>query len=80
VHHILYDVKPISEFVIFGCHCMWIILLWHFILNAISEYVFLKVQASHAYSNTLITHVIIMLSFVRLLICMLLHTMNNHND
>jgi len=66
-----------SKFVIFCCQCMWSILLSS--SNAISEVMSLslRVQVAHVYSSTLITHVLVMLNFVRVLMYMLLHTFLN---
>ncbi len=51
----------------------------HFISNANSKPLsfFLNVHVSEAYSNTLITHVLIMLILVSVLICLLFHIVLN---
>jgi len=48
-----------------------------FQMPAVNLSLFLSVHVSHAYSNTLITHVLIMLSLVFVLICFLFHTVLN---
>ena len=62
----------IFTFVTVCCHRICKIRLWHFIstANSVSLSRFLSVQVSHAYRTMLITHVLIMPSFVWMLVCL----------